>query len=66
LKVGSGERPGFGTTKSLSQRGEAAEVAGRGEDGVGGITTGKPEIVAAYTMLDFEMADDGLDGGPAA
>jgi hypothetical protein len=25
-----------------------------------------PEIVAAHTVLGFEMADHGLDGGPAA
>jgi hypothetical protein len=46
---------------------EAAEVvAGGGEDGVGGITAREPEIVAGHAMLGFEMADDGLDGGPAA
>ena len=46
---------------------EAAEVvAGGGEDGVGGVAAGEPEIVAAHAVLGLEMADDGLDGGPAA
>lgn len=36
------------------------------EGGVAGIASMEPEIVAAYAMLGFEMADDGLDGGPAA
>jgi hypothetical protein len=26
----------------------------------------EPEIVAAHAVLGLEMADDGLDGGPAA
>jgi hypothetical protein len=25
-----------------------------------------PEIVSVHAMLGFEMADNGLDGGPAA
>src|SRR3981081_1499310 len=46
---------------------QAAEVvAGSGEDGVGGVAATEPEIVAAHAMLGFEMADDGLDSGPAA
>jgi hypothetical protein len=46
---------------------EAAEVvAGGGEDGVGSVAPTVPEIVAAHTVLGFEMADDGFDGGPAA
>src|SRR6266576_4094356 len=46
---------------------QAAEVvAGGGEDSVGGITVSEAEIVAAHAVLGFEMADDGLDGGPAA
>ena len=46
---------------------EAAEVvAGGGEDGVDGIAATVGEIVAAHAVLGFEMADDGLDGGPAA
>ena len=45
---------------------EAAEVVAKG--GVGGIAAAEPEIVvvAALAMLGLEMADDGLDGGPAA
>ena len=46
---------------------QAAEVvAGGGEDGVGGVAPTVPEIVAAHSVLGFEMADDGLDSGPAA
>ena len=46
---------------------EASEVvACGGEDGVGGVAAPEPEIVAAHAMLGFEMADHGLDGGPAA
>ena len=46
---------------------EAAEVvAGGGEDGVDGVAATEPEIVAAHAVLGLEMADDGLDGGPAA
>ena len=46
---------------------EAAEVvAGGGEDGIVGIAVSEPEIIAAHAVLGFEMADDGLDGGPAA
>jgi hypothetical protein len=46
---------------------QAAEiVAGGGEDGVGSIAPTEPEIVSAHAVLGFEMADDGLDGGPAA
>ncbi|SIO37344.1 hypothetical protein SAMN05443247_04553 [Bradyrhizobium erythrophlei] len=45
----------------------AAEVvADGGEDGVIGVAAPEPEIVAAHAVLGFEMADDGLDGGPAA
>src|SRR5436189_1937006 len=43
----------------------AEVVAGGGEDGVVGITAPEPEIVAAHAVLGFEMADDGLHGGPA-
>ena len=35
-------------------------------DGVGGIAPTLPEIISARAMLGFEMADHGLDGGPAA
>jgi hypothetical protein len=43
---------------------QASEVvADCGEDGVGGIALAVPEIVAAHSMLGFEMADDGLDRG---
>ena len=46
---------------------EAAEVvADGGKDGVIGVAAPEPEIVAAHAMLGFEMADDRLDGGPAA
>ena len=46
---------------------EAAEVvAGSGEDGVEGIALLVGTIIAAHAVLGFEMADDGLDGGPAA
>ena len=46
---------------------QAAEVvADGGEDGVGGVAPTVPEIVAAHAVLGFEMADDRLDGGPAA
>jgi hypothetical protein len=46
---------------------EAAEVvAGGGEDGVVGVAVPEPEIVAAHAVLGFEMADDGLHGGPSA
>jgi len=46
---------------------QAAEVvADGGEDGVGGVAPTIPEIVTAHAMLDFEMADHGFDGGPAA
>ena len=46
---------------------QAAEVVADGrEDWVGGIAPTVPEIISAHTMLGFEMADHGLDGGPAA
>jgi hypothetical protein len=46
---------------------EAAEVgAGGGEDGVGCVAATEPGIIAAHAVLGFEMADDGLDGRPAA
>jgi hypothetical protein len=46
---------------------EAAEVvAGGGENSVGGVTLTMPEVVAAHSVFGFEMADDRLDGGPAA
>ena len=46
---------------------QAAEVlADGGEDGVVGTALTVPEIVAVSTVLGLEMADDGLDGGPAA
>ena len=46
---------------------EAAEViAGGGEDGVGSVALSEPEIIAAHAVLGLEMADDRLNGGPAA
>jgi hypothetical protein len=46
---------------------EATEVvAGGGENSVIGVAPTEPEIVAAHSVLGFEMADNGLDGGPAA
>src|SRR5262249_11048824 len=45
---------------------EAEVVAGRREDGVGGIALAVPEIVPAHTVLCLHVADDGLDGGPPA
>lgn len=46
---------------------QAAEVVARGgEDGVVGVAMLEPEIVASHAVLGFEMADHGLDGGPAA
>src|SRR5205085_3701652 len=45
----------------------ASEVVSCGsEGGVGGVTATEPEIVAAHAVLGLEMANDGLDGGPAA
>src|ERR1700682_6742014 len=46
---------------------QAAEVvADSGEDGVGSLPPPVPEIVAVHSVLGLEVADDGLDGGPAA
>ena len=46
---------------------QAAEVvAGGGKDGIVGIALAEPEIVATHAVLGFEMADNGLDGRPAA
>lgn len=60
-------RPRFGATNPESTD-EAADVdvAGGGKDGIGGITAPEPKIVAAHAVFGLEMADDGLDGGPAA
>ena len=53
--------------QDLEPANEAAEVvACGGEDGVVGVAAPEPEIVAAHAMLGLEMADDALDGGPAA
>jgi hypothetical protein len=40
-------------------------VIGGGKDGIVGIALTEPGILAAHAVLGFEMADDGLDGGPA-
>ena len=46
---------------------EATEVvAGGSEDGIGGVAGAVPEIVAAHSVLGFEIADDRLDGGTSA
>jgi hypothetical protein len=45
-------------------REEAAKVvAGGGEHGVDGVAAG--EVIAAHAVVFFEVADDGLDGGPS-
>jgi len=45
---------------------ELVQVHGGGaEDGVDGITGGPLEAVALHTVLTFEVADGGLDGGAA-
>jgi hypothetical protein len=46
---------------------EAAEVvADRGEYGVVEVALAVGKIVAAHSVIFFEMADDGLDGGAAS
>src|SRR5882724_4418681 len=66
------QRSGAESGQDLAQQNpqpadEAAEVvAGGGQDDVVGIAAPEPEIVAAHAMLGLEMADDRLDGGPAA
>ena len=46
--------------------GQHQVVAGGGKDRVVGIAATESEIVATHAVLGFEMADNGLDGGPAA
>jgi hypothetical protein len=46
---------------------EAAEVVADGsETGVGCTALAMPEVIAAHSMLGFEMADGRLDGGTPA
>ena len=46
---------------------EAAEVVADGsEAGVGCTALAMPEVIAAHSMLGFEMADGRLDGGTPA
>ena len=36
-----------------------------GEDGVDGVAAGVGKVIAAHAVVFFEVADDGLDGGPS-
>ena len=45
---------------------QAEVVAGGGEHGIDAVAIAALEIVSAHPMVVLEMADDGLDGGPAA
>ncbi len=66
LATAEEQYPKKGTQELLQPSDEKAEVvAGCGEDGVGAIALATLEIVAVHAVIDLDMADHRLNGGPS-
>lgn len=53
----------MGAKKHEPAEQQAEVVSDGGEDGIDGVAAGMGEVIAVHSVVGFEMADDGFDGG---